>query len=292
MKSEFATHALAVSPDGREFAVAEPRPWYFTTGGGVVTRRRLDGGAIGESSRMDGRIITLAYAADGRSIGAIDNSYTVRVWRAEGFAESLSSDLHKCFGRRYESAETRANFSADLRRAVIVNDDDNANLPDATWNHVVRLWEAGSNEPRILGGRGGQATCCALVSPDGSQIVTALQDYFVFFTDFATRKGLHGFSPGNVRRGDDYAFMMLSPDNRRIVLATKSGGVLLNNLDDKLNGSHGFSGPYGYVRAATFTPKGVRFASGGWNPLGAETIPGTDRPKYEPVILWEVEVEK
>ena len=282
--------ALAVSPDGQGLAFAVPSPGTFPPYD-VIKIRRPGGTDLVEFSQMPGRVITLAFAVDGKTIGAINLALVVRLWRVEDRSEVLTSEVHRSSGHRPEAAETRASFSADLKRAVIVNDDDDVTFKDAPWNHLVWLWEAGSKEPRLFGSRAGSGICCALVSPDGSQFVTAQELYHVYYNDFASGRFLHGHSPGSARRGDDFTFLMLSPDNRRLVSANKRGAVGVNNLDDKLNGSHGFNGPYGYVRAAAFVPGGVRFATGGWAPLGAEKIPGKDWPKYEPVLLWEVEVE-
>lgn len=288
-------HALAVSPDGQGLAVAAP-PRGAALGpgpgpsGDVVTIRRPLGTEIGKLSEVAGQVIALAYAADGKTIGAIDQFYDVRVWRVEDCGEVLNSEVHRAGNRRPEAAETRASFSADLKRVVIVNDTDGVTFKDAPWNHLVRLWEAGSKEPRFYGVRSGLGVCCALVSPDGSQFIVAQELHNVFHNDFASGRCLSWHYPGSARRGDELTFLMLSPDNRRLVSATKRY-VTVDNLDAKLNGRHGFAGPYGYVRAAAFVPKGVRFATGGWDPLGAEMIPGTGLPKYEPVILWEVEVE-
>jgi len=283
--------ALAVSPDGQGLAVAAPArnsspPCH------LVTIRRPVETEISEISRIPGRVIALAYAADGKTIGAIDDLYNIRVWRVEDRTEvSSSEDPLRADGRRLAGAVTRASFSADLKRAVIVNDADSVTFKDAPWNHLVRLWEAGSKEQRFFGERSGLGICCALVSPDGSQFVTAQELHYVYYFDFASGRFLHGHSPGFARRGDDLTFLMLSPDNRRLVSAEKDGSVIVHDLNDKLHGRDGFAGPYGYVRAAAFVPNGVRFASGGWAPLGNEKIPGTDLPKYEPVLLWEVEVE-
>jgi len=287
-----AIHALAVSADGRGLAVAVPGPLNFVVSGDIVTLRRPDGAAVGELSRMPGQVIALAYAADGKTIGAIDHLSNVRVWRVEDRSEVLSSEILRANGVRRVSAEVRASFSADLKRAVIVNSADDVIYKDVPWNHLVGLWEAGVKESRIVGHRTGMEISSAIVSPDGSRFVTAQELHYVFFNDFVSGNSLNGYSPGSVRGDIRLTFLMLSPDNRRLVSATKRGAVYVNNLDDKLNGLRGFGGPNGYVRAAAFVPKGVRFASGGWDPLGAETIPGTDQPKYEPVILWEVEVEE
>jgi len=282
--------ALAVSPDGQGLAVAAPARNSSPLCDLVTIRRPVET-EISEISRIPGRVIALAYAADGKTIGAIDDRYNIRVWRVEDRTEvSSSEDPHRADGRRPAGAVTRASFSADLKRAVIVNDTDGVTFKDAPWNHLVRLWEAGSKEPRFDGVRSGLGVCCALVSPDGSQFVVAHELHNVFHQDFASGRCLSWHYPGSARRGDELTFLMLSPDNRRLVSATKRY-VTVDNLDAKLNGRHGFAGPYGYVRAAAFVPKGVRFATGGWDPLGAEMIPGTGLPKYEPVILWEVEVE-
>ncbi len=285
--------ALAVSPDGQGLAVAAPARNSSPLCDLVTIRRPVET-EISEISRIPGRVIALAYAADGKTIGAIDDRYNIRVWRVEDRTEvSSSEDPHRADGRRPAGAVTRASFSADLKRAVIVNDAD-VHFKEGRWNHLVRLWEAGGKEQRIFGDRGGfesQPITCALASPDGSQFVVAHELHYVFYHDFASVRFLHGHSPGFARRGDDLTFLMLSPDNRRLVSAEKAGSVIVHDLNDKLHGRHGFAGPYGYVRAAAFVPNGVRFASGGWAPLGNEKIPGTDLLKYEPVLLWEVEVE-
>jgi len=287
--------ALAISPDGQGLAVAALPPGDALgrgpgPAGDVITIRRPVGTEIGKLSQMPGHVIALAYAADGKTIGAIDQFYDVRVWRVEDRGEVLNSEVHQAGNRGPEGATTRASFSADLKRAVIVNDTDSVTFKDAPWNHLVRLWEAGSKEPRFSGVRSGLGICCALVSPDGSQFVVAQELHNVYHNDFASGRCLSWQYPASARRGDELAFLMLSPDNRRRVSATKRY-VVVDKLDDKLNGRHGFAGPHGYVRAAAFVPKGVRFATGGWDPLGNQKIAGTDLPKYEPVLLWEVEVE-
>ena len=283
-------HAIAVSPDGQMLAVAVPALNFFPPCD-LITLRRPDGSEISEFSRTPGRVIALAYASDGKTIGAIDLFINVRVWRVENRSEVLISEIHRSNGRRPDVAETRANFSADLKRAVIVNDDDDVTFNDAPWNHLIWLWEAGRKEPRLFGGRVGSGICSATLSPDGSQIAIAQELHHVFYHDFDSGRFLRQHYPASVKRGEELSFLMRSPDNRRLISATKRGYVVVNDLDDKLNGRHGFPGPYGHIRAAAFVPGGVRFASGGWDPLGADKIPGTDWPKYEPVLLWEVKVE-
>ena len=314
----YPIRCLAISADGQGIAIASSWP-NSTPPQDVVTIRRPVEAEIGEFPPIPGRVIALAYAADGKTIGAIDHMYNIRVWRVEDRSEvARSEDRLRADGRRPEAAETRASFSADLKRAVIVNDSD-ARFKEGRWNHLVRLWEAGSKEQRIYGDQGGfeaQPITSALISPDGSRFVVAHELQSVFVHDFVSGRILHTRIPGAQPRTIEFTFLMLSPDNRRLISATKERSYLIMKLDDELHGGARFSGPRGHVRpaafvssrgpirpaefvyprghirAAVFVPKGVRFATGGWDPLGAELIPGTAWPKHEPVILWEVALEE
>ena len=90
---------------------------------------------------------------------------------------------------------------------------------------------------------------------------------------------------------DQPQFLQISANNQTLIRGAKEGIVILENLQDRMSVEEVFRGPSGYIRAAAWTAKGARLASGGWERLGNEKIAGTRYPKYEPVILWEVEAE-
>ncbi len=286
-------HALAVSLGSQWFAAAAPSQDPKTLGD-QVTIRRFSGTEVVKLSRMPGQVIALSFSSDEIHIGAIDHLYNVRVWRLKDGGEEFTSEVHRANGRRPESAATRANFSADLNRALIVNDADDVLFKEGPWNHVVRLWEVGGKEPRLFGERLGLPVGCAAVSPDGSRIVAVQEDYCALIKDFSSGKLIRctfpQIAPNVVWETRRPTFVMISPDNRRLVSGTKTGVVHVEFVDSTPNPHHAFAWPSRHVRTAAFLPNGARFASGGWEQLGNEKIAGTDLPKYEPVTVWEVEV--
>ena len=252
-------HALTISPDGQEFAFAAPGPRNFVSpGGDVVTIRRPVETEVGKLSQMRGQIIALAYSADGKSIGAIDHFYNIRVWHVDDRSELANSeDSLRADGRLKPEAGSQASFSSDLKRALIVNNSSMV-FKEGSWDHLIRLWESGSKEQRIFGNRGGfesHPITCALISSDGSRFVESHEENSIFCHEFASGRTLQSRIPGARARGNDWTFLMLSPDNRRLVSATKRGAVLVDDFEDKLNGRQGFNGPSGSVRAAAFVPK-------------------------------------
>ena len=138
---------------------------------------------------MPGRVIALRISTDGTRIGAIDDLYNVRIWRLKDGGEELTSTVCRTSRPVAESPATLASFSADLNRAVIVNNVEEIQFGDVLWNHVVWLWEA-TKEPRILGKKLGYDISCAAMSPDEFRLIAIDAGYSTSIYDFATAKEL------------------------------------------------------------------------------------------------------
>ena len=143
-----AIHALAISPEGEGLAVAGYKN-LSTPPLDVVAFRRQGATKFEEIALIPGPVVTLAYAADGKTIGAIDQSYNIRVWNVEDHKEvARSEDRRGNFNHWPNVPGSLASFSADLNRAVIVNYRQGA-FDQGDYNYLTRLWEAGSQEQRI-----------------------------------------------------------------------------------------------------------------------------------------------
>ena len=303
--------AIAYTQVGSPLAYAAPdaEPGAAPAGPGMAAGDRVtliypNGDIRARLSRMPGQIITLAYASDGRTIGAIDHLYNIRVWSVPDGSEVLSSAVHRANANRPVAVETRASFSADLKRAVIADEAQGQARPDS-WDHLIRLWEADDKEPRFHGWRGGQKITSAVISPDGSRYATGQDDYWLTVYDFKTKKSISGSSavftsnmamlPMIPKAAYLPTFLQFSPGNDFLISDSRSWSVRVNKLNVKVGSVvQELSSPDGRIeptRAAAFVPKGIRFASGGWEPLEDQKIDGTDLPRFQPMIVWEVEVE-
>ncbi len=295
-------HAIAFSPVGRMFAVATPVPdprapnlaTEVRSPGDAVSIRDQSGREVRKLSLMAGQIIVVAFAADGKRVAAMDHTYGVKVWQVADGREVIDSQVHRANGRQPSSAASRAGFSADLTRAVVLNDATDVDFGEAARGNAVRLWEAGVPEPRVIPMNSRLPLSSVVITGDGSRVFTSVDYHITMIHEFATIRHLGMGSeqiprsvPAESRR---VTFLALSPDNRRIVEGTKGGFVCVNDLESKKGGHLLFEGPRGYVRAVSFLPDGVRIASGGWEPLGGayDAPRELDHTYYEPIMLWEV----
>ena len=298
-----AIHALAILPNGDGLAVAGYKN-LSTPPQDVVAIRRRGATEFDEIAQIPGPVVTLAYAADGKTIGAIDQIYNIRVWNVEDHQEVARSDDEPVSHQRWpDSPGSLASFSADLKRAVIVNrkqaaidqapivNKRQAAFDQAPFNHLTRFWEAGSQGQRIFGFPTSPPVTAATISRDGSRTVIATIDDHLSVIDFISGEALVSHWAVQNPRSDEHQFLHFAADNRTLLRGAKEGVVILENMQDRMSAEEVFWGPSGYIRAAAWTAKGARLASGGWERLGNEKLAGTRNPKYEPVILWEVEVE-
>jgi WD40 repeat protein len=145
-------YALAVTPDGKRFAVS-------TQDGSIWICDCETGSGLRELSGHTDAVFALAISPDGKHLVSGGQDCTLRNWDLENGREQFRLEGHR-------DAVYQVNFSASGRRLVSVG---------ASGQVVV--WDAGSGVPLFsqrLPGHG----FAACFSPDGSRLAAAAGSHF------------------------------------------------------------------------------------------------------------------
>ncbi|MCY1143577.1 TIR domain-containing protein [Actinoplanes sp. Pm04-4] len=237
---------MAVSPDGRKFAVGGG-----TADAGIVAVGSVDSPArpVAANTGQQNIVDDLAFSPDGRTVAAGSWDGTVQLMNVTNAASPSTIGRLRPGGDDAPPENVRAVAFAPDGKTLAVGSD-----------RVLRLWDpAGQRpigEPVELDGEAGAVA----YSPDGRTLVAAAGNT-VRLWDVAsgTALGSGALHDSTVR---DVAF---GPDSRLLATTTSAGQVRLWDLFDRadprqLGDPRAVGGPSWFV---TFSPDGSRLAAGG-----------------------------
>lgn len=147
---------LAFSPDGQTLATAGEgslRLWNVNTG---QERGRCEG--------VSGWVYALAFAADGKRLGAVRSDAAVGVWDVATGKSLLGFDGHR-------GPVTCLAFSPDGKELASGSGGQDA---------ALLFWDLATGKPRLHLARNQEYVGCMAWSPDGKYLATADNPYFAF----------------------------------------------------------------------------------------------------------------
>ena len=141
--------------------------------------------------------------------------------------------------------------------SVVAFNSNGKHIVTGSWDHTLKLRDAGGKGLRTLKGHEENITCVAF-SPDGKRLASGSGDDTFRVWDVATGKPLF-----QRRHGNEYDISALAYSPNGKLLVTADGDKIIK-LWDALNGSPKatITGHQGAINCVAFSPDGKRFACG------------------------------
>jgi WD40 repeat protein len=235
---------VAVAPDGKTLA--------YGSGDGVRLCEVETGKQVRELKVGDGGVLTMVFAADGKTLAVRGRNQRVRLWDVETGKD----------GQQLSNPEPRqggglvlfvSGFVAPETRSLALSPD--GKRVAAAAGSTVRVWELASGKEVPLVDSHWRAPASIVVSPDGKTVVSWGYDRVVRRWEAATGKQLVAF-PAPPRT----PLAALSPDGETVAFANGDGTI---RLHDTATGKERqqFKGPPGGTVALAFAPGGKVLAA-------------------------------
>jgi WD40 repeat protein len=234
--SEGACVALALSPDGKRFAL----------GGSPITIWDAASGTQLSSISAPEKCgaFSLAFSPDGRRLvsGSFDNA--IRVWDAGSGAVIMNLAGHT-------ARSMSVAFSPDGKR-----------IASASWDKTIKLWDASSGRLlRTLSGHQDLVISVAF-SPDGRGLASGSYDQTVRIWDVDTGRQTKGFD-----EEEKVIAIAYSPDGKRLAVGESEG--TMRTLDLETGHSTALTSRRGWhqslISSLAFSPDGKRIVSGSYD---------------------------